>query len=672
MAKTTKDRVETISTPDQQLLTERQAFRLSELTGVPAKEFVKTTFAEAHERVKWLIDPQLLFFRRICGRVVKNDPATGVQHGVPNATVHVQDTDCSFFGFFPVESPFYWLFPFNCKTETIATVKTDACGNFCVFVPRWEIDWILRWRLKYVCYPDIRIPNLQEIIREFLPIPQPDPPFRLDRPEVFERLTEVLGEGAGARLQLLREAPAFGAVNNDARAALEGPAFSTPLPPPLPDTLRGLERPAQAKAFSAFAAAQHVDARDLSVERYLGPFLKCKTVVVPEWQPIFDVPDITFRVTQDYDFDGVEEVIYTEGFFDVRWNAGTIPNVTLVASGNALASSICDGPILGACEVPTIVTAGLMPLEAGYHNQATGYALRPNRPRRLPPPDNAWGFSDSPRLAIGEAPYAGTIQLHGCHRFPGAQYYRLVYAYEGGAEVPFTTFSWNAPRLGGGAPVPFVPDANGWFAIVPAADLVFPHWLLNWESWRLANGHYTVKLQIANGAKAVTGESAAVVFEVDNTTPNASFGSIAWRVAGGGAWTTLPSLCPVLYRPAGQPVEIRVSYAASADHFRNVQVGVSGCDGGGLARIGDMTILAQRSRFERWHIAPSETGWSNVCTFALPAGAQDGAYTVALDAYGRAFNPAGSDAGPGADWNYDPAWSRTHPRRAICVITEGV
>ncbi|MEZ4701658.1 MAG: hypothetical protein R2834_15070 [Rhodothermales bacterium] len=667
MAKQSKQKAAAEAVPDQQVLTERQALRLSELSGVPAQELVKTTFAEAHERVKWLIDPQLLFFRRICGRVVKNDPVTGVQYGVPNATVHVQDTDCSFFGFFPGGSPFYWLFPFNCRTEEIATVKTDACGNFCVFVPRWEIDWILRWRLKYVCYPDIRIPNLEDLVRELFPIPQPDPPpFRLDRPEVFERLKEVLGAGAAVRLEALRESPAFGASALEAQAVLEGPAFTTPVPPPLPVALT--EREGREKAFASFASQHNVAARDLSPARYLGPFLKCKAVLVPEWQPIFDVPDITFRVTQDYDFDGVEEVIYNEGFFDVRWNAGPIPNVTLVASGSALASPICAGPVVPPCSVPTIVTAGLMPLEPGYHS-AAGYALRPNRPRRLPPPDAAFGFADSPKLAVGEAPYAGTIQLHGCHRFAGAQFYRLVYAFEGGSEVPFTQFSWNAPRLGGGAPVPFVPDANGWYPIVPAADLVFPHWLLNWETWRLTHGHYAVKLQTGNAAKSVIGESAPVAFEVDNTNPIASFGTIAWREAGSVGWQNLPDSCPVLSRPAGQDIEIRVSYTASAPHFRNVQAGVSGCDGSPLARIGDMTIPSQRSRFERWHIAVSETGWSNVGTFLLPAGTQDGAYTVALDAYGRAFNPAGSDAGPGADWHYDPSWSRSHPRRTICVIT---
>jgi hypothetical protein len=42
---------------------------------------------------------ELFHFRRVCGRVVKTDPVTGVDH--PFATVHVEDTDCNFFGLVP-------------------------------------------------------------------------------------------------------------------------------------------------------------------------------------------------------------------------------------------------------------------------------------------------------------------------------------------------------------------------------------------------------------------------------------------------------------------------------------------------------------------------------------------------------------------------------------------
>jgi hypothetical protein len=40
-----------------------------------------------------------------------------------------------FLGFFPVDNPFFWLFLFRCRQEVLAMVTTDACGNFCVYLP---------------------------------------------------------------------------------------------------------------------------------------------------------------------------------------------------------------------------------------------------------------------------------------------------------------------------------------------------------------------------------------------------------------------------------------------------------------------------------------------------------------------------------------------------------
>src|SRR2546425_1913931 len=136
------------SSPDQQRLTERQVARLAKATGVAAEELRKGNIAELADRLKFRIDPDLFRFRQICGQVVKTDPVTGVDHPVPFATVHVQDTDCSFLWFFPVESPWSWLFPIFCRREELGTVRTDACGRFCVWIPRFDIDWVLRFRIE--------------------------------------------------------------------------------------------------------------------------------------------------------------------------------------------------------------------------------------------------------------------------------------------------------------------------------------------------------------------------------------------------------------------------------------------------------------------------------------------------------------------------------------------
>ncbi len=96
----------------------------------------------------------------------KKDPATGVEYPVPFATVHVEDTDTNFLGFFPAESPWGWLFPLFSRREEIAVTRTDACGRFCVYVPRWEIDWILRFRRERFCFPDVLIkPNIRDLLQ---------------------------------------------------------------------------------------------------------------------------------------------------------------------------------------------------------------------------------------------------------------------------------------------------------------------------------------------------------------------------------------------------------------------------------------------------------------------------------------------------------------------------
>ena len=122
------------------------AGRLGALAGLEPEQLKGLTIADINRTFPYLIDPKILFFRQVCGTVVKTDPATGVDAPVPFATVQVEDTDCSFLGYFPAASPWGWAFPFRCRREVIATALTDDCGRFCVWIPRWEIDWILRFR----------------------------------------------------------------------------------------------------------------------------------------------------------------------------------------------------------------------------------------------------------------------------------------------------------------------------------------------------------------------------------------------------------------------------------------------------------------------------------------------------------------------------------------------
>src|SRR5438034_9688194 len=91
--------------PDRRAVTGRQAAYLADVTGVEADKLAGRPLGELDELLRWKIDPFSLLFRRVCGRVVRLNPGTGLLEGVPNATVHIEDTDCSFLGFFPVEGP---------------------------------------------------------------------------------------------------------------------------------------------------------------------------------------------------------------------------------------------------------------------------------------------------------------------------------------------------------------------------------------------------------------------------------------------------------------------------------------------------------------------------------------------------------------------------------------
>src|SRR5512147_1777152 len=142
-----RTRVTTVQeAPDQRRLSSIQVRRLSSQADIEAKELQSFSIATAAEKLKWKVDPALFLFRKICGRVVKKDPVTGEEYPVPFATVHVEDTDCTLISYFPKPWPWGWHFPLHCHREELATAKTDKCGNFCVWIPRFDIDWILYWR----------------------------------------------------------------------------------------------------------------------------------------------------------------------------------------------------------------------------------------------------------------------------------------------------------------------------------------------------------------------------------------------------------------------------------------------------------------------------------------------------------------------------------------------
>ena len=647
--------------PDEIPLTQIQAERLSAMTSVPVKELLGKRPAELADRLRWLIDPRLWRYRRVCGRVVKRDPATGVDYPVPNATVHVEDTDCSLIFYSPLASRFSWFYPFHCRREVIATVRTDACGRFCVWIPRWEIDWILTWRSKRICFPIIfQRPSWRELFEERQPIPiaEPDPePLSLDRLRVAD--VNAAGPGALAARSLTRAVASmgFGESTEEVDDALDSNAFEENLAPPLPEEFVHVVESDRKHG----AADTHDLIRDslaqrigldpkvlakLDLRRVLGPFKRCFTVHVPVWTPIVDVPDITFRVTQDVNGDGTEETIYGESYFQVRWNAGPIPNVTLRAASWARESRFCDAPPVIPCgNVPAINFAGLMSLTAAYHDNATGYAIRPNRPR-------PGGVPTSPATA----PYCLNVNLFGCRpSLPGAAKYRLTYRYAPTAGDPFTLplpladAKWYWPGVG----PQVVADSGGWYDLPPASVVgtVYETFLYPFDTTIHVPGLYAVKVEIGNGVGTVLATSAEVNFMCDNRAPTI-LNQVRWKKVGGASWTVLPLDCPVVRRGvAPSDVDFEVTWNVMAPaHYRESSIDAAGCGASGPAPALDPPGQTTSD----WHTGPLDNAMTYVTTYRLPSGQAEGTYSFGCYAGSRAFNPSGYVAGYQTnDWLFD-------------------
>ena len=241
--------------PDRRAITRRQAAYLAEETGVEVEKLVSRPIAELDELLRWKIDPFLLLFRRVCGRVVRRGPGDRRVQGVPNATVHVEDTDCSFLGFFPVEGPFiwwWWFWPISCHREEIATTMTDECGRSACG-SRAGTSTAPPLPLERVCFPEIYKPTLRDVLTrsrspvERPPIPPtpnpPDPaPFVLPRPgdpRAGRRAARSAGRSNASRSS--RNGARSAQQTGEMTALLDGPALLDGLPRRRSPTTRSSE-----------------------------------------------------------------------------------------------------------------------------------------------------------------------------------------------------------------------------------------------------------------------------------------------------------------------------------------------------------------------------------------------------------------------------------------------
>jgi hypothetical protein len=296
-----------------------------------------------------------------------------------------------------------------------------------------------------------------------------------------------------------------------------------------------------------------------------------------------------------------------------------------------------------------------------YHDAASGYARRPNRPH----PSGA--LVDPLPNPLAEAPFTRVLQLYGCNRIAGASFYRLRYRFNGGPLAPFVGLTWPVYRVVGGVLQSHWPvsDGAGWYPILPAADNWFPDLLLlEWNTNAFADGLYTVQLELADAGKNPVGApSAAVSFRVDNSKPVATFTQLRWRKAGAGAFQPLPLTCPLIPRGvAPSDIEIEVSYSVSAAHLRSVSLSGGGCG------AGSPSLISPISTAQHWHTAPGDNAAVNTAVFALSAAEPQGAYSFSLFASSRAFNPSGGDNGHLADWNYDPVYNYVIPTLPVAVV----
>jgi hypothetical protein len=660
------------------------AARLAALSGAPMERMAGQPIAELKAKFGHVLDPRQLFMQRVCGKVVRTDASTGRQMPVPLATVQVEDTDCSLLAYHPAGSPWSWLFPFRCRREIIATVKTDACGNFCVWIPRFDIDWVLRWRSLRLCFPVLfERPNWRDLLgdlRERMPVlterfprgplpgPDPAPDFA-----ALKRLAQMSDSRAAEALARFESLPgtAFGQDSSALEQALDAPA-ALRMAPPLPADFMAvpdIKRGASSRlAIDSIAAQLRLDPKvfeGFDPQRWIGPMRRCVDIHVAEWTPIIDVPDITFRVLQDVDGDGVEELIYGESHFDVRWNAGSLPFVTLEADPIARVAPDCVPDVKIPCgNVPAIVTAGRLPLtgDPGTFDGGTGYNLRTNRPH---PSGTSVDALPNPQA---RSPAYGKLSLFGCHRtHPQASHYRVLYRYRApgsggfGAMTPFVGVSWWLYRLNGAgvgewhAPTS---DANGWYPInLPAGPnswLPSEQLLLDWPTGgTYADGTYELTLQVGTLPGTVLASSAPVAVVVDNHAPGFVF-DIAWRKLGDTDWLPIGGNCPVVRRGAAPvAVEFRVTMDVHSEHFRNAYFHPTVCGNVGMVRTSGSGGGDGPLGFEHWHTTVGDQGGLMRAVYTLPANALQGSYGFFARSASRAFDSNQVEIPPTPAFEYE-------------------
>jgi len=600
--------------------------------------------------------------RRVCGRVIKRDPVTGEECPVPGATVRVLDVDYCLLWWYPYPGlPWCWLYPIWPRREEIATTMTDECGRFCVDIPYFDIDAIVRWRLRFRCLPeilqwprvidaidmgvkpDLRVYPELEHLPELEPKPTPEPVpgpspltpvIPLPPPELeFLRTSPKAERGSGfhtkpqfklARQALFAKRALFEPVDPDELPVLERAAFPKSIAPPaLPDD----------EALLKILPDKEM-LLDLRRARPIVRLLRCWAELVPEWHLFWDVPDIVLKVEQDIDGDGALETIYDQGYLDVNWDLSE-PTTNIVIEARPNAICVPCGPPYQPCTTTGIVGISDLPVDPTYLSPQ-GYALCANRPNpsgTLPLP--------APHLRPDDAetPFCGTVRLVGCPDYGTAVYYKVFYSYEGGSETHFSE-SWYAYQISAQASHHVVPDASGFYPVLTPPNDYFPyHTLVNWRTYYYPDGRYTMRLVLYDAAHNPLGPALpSVNLVLDNSRPSpVDFLRLRWREVGTSGWQTAPLHCPIIRRPTGKDIELEVKYNVAATHLRDLTIALVGCDGG----VGNDAY---------WHHHVNDNNKVLVWKVTMPATKHEGGYRFYLEGRSRAYNGVG---GLATNWYFD-------------------
>ena len=310
-------------------VTRRQASRLAQLSGIPQEELAGQTLFAVHRRLHGILDPELLSLRKISGRVVRRNLAIGGLEPIPEAIVSVEDAESSLLLYSPPQwADWSWFQPFKLRREEIVKTTTDANGHFKLYLPRWEIQAISQWRQGRISFSDFSRPRLRDIVLDLEP-EHPSEPLDaiLRKPDLLARCRRKVGQALTDEIEALLYGQGLARSDESLEMLLE-----TPVVPESPYALNDLWRGAlQANIVVQGNDFPSEQLQDSASPHSFGP-LWHSGLALKLWTLLLDVPDITFRVTRENGEPAEEEVLYSDGFFDVPWSRVSLSDFTLTAS----------------------------------------------------------------------------------------------------------------------------------------------------------------------------------------------------------------------------------------------------------------------------------------------------------------------------------------------------